>query len=331
MNVSVSILSICVLPIVVAFISTSLMFILIFRRIVVVQSDKKTVSAFQKYRVNNSVENGYSIIDDDSHVIKLVKKAVILNIEAKPKSVCWVFEEEKKYSVVHLEITSLEIGYSMEEGWSSDLEDNSIFVIDNESIRKVQMTDIRVVSQSVFMKNRADIAQLSGTDVLKEFEKIAAESSTLGGFKISHCAPMRGFSDTDVLDCQLGLRDVEFDELYAHCATDLSATIHIHGMVGALTASFEYGEPRDFVLESNQELGVLFDRVVVSHGSMSMVHTPREETVLISSDSSLRAEVLPLDAKDVEALVFEVRAAKTMLIRAAWIISAALIFAALIV
>ena len=98
------------------------------------QDPTKAVAQYRVVRLGDAFE-----LHSGSSKLNLKRGRAFIHIATAPTAVHWHAQENKEpFHVVRLAVTELSIGHSGDEGWSSDLADDCIFVIDGNALRHCQ-------------------------------------------------------------------------------------------------------------------------------------------------------------------------------------------------
>ncbi|HEX5646662.1 MAG TPA: hypothetical protein VFX56_06810 [Nitrospira sp.] len=190
---------------------------------------------------------------------KLVLKrgGAFVHLSTAPTAVRWhANENEEPFHVVHLAVTEFSIGHRGDEGWSSNLADDCIFVIDGEALRHVPVAELRVLSEERFNVRKAWLAAERGD---KSPPNTSEEKRPLAVGTVVHCPASPELGIAECLDCTLGIPQSHFDKLVQGCLTGRISSAHFHGITGGLSSSFEYGALRDLLIISGGELNLKLD------------------------------------------------------------------------
>jgi len=89
----------------------------------------------------------------------LKRGGAFLHLSTAPTAVRWhAKENEEPFHVVHLAVTKFGIGHRGDEGWSNNLADACLFVIDGEALRHVPLAELSALSEERFNARKAWLA-----------------------------------------------------------------------------------------------------------------------------------------------------------------------------
>lgn len=180
-----------------------------------------------------------------------------IHISTAPTAVRWHAEEDKEpFHVVRLVVTEFSIGHRGDEGWSSSLADDCIFVINGDALRHVPLVELIVLSEEQFNVRKAWLAAESGNHAPPHTSK-ADRPLAIGSVAYCPATPELGLAEA--LDCTLGIPQPHFDKLVHGCLAGQISSANFHGITGGLSSSFEYGALRDLVLCGGGELRLKLD------------------------------------------------------------------------
>ncbi len=189
------------------------------------------------YRVRKIGAADFELIAG-SNKLSLTRRGAHLHFNLRPCDLRWHADERRApYYAVHFEVTELQIGFCGDEGWSSSLVDNCIFVIDGEALKHVPLSNVSVLSEEEFKASEAENAANMGKKL---------ESG--GWLSDPPFASASLFHFEGAIYCRIGLVQSHFDKLVEGCLNGRIIGAQFFGTVFALTSSFEHGAARDIVI-----------------------------------------------------------------------------------
>ena len=194
-------------------------------------------------------ENPSSIGFDIKH------QAIMLNIDATPAELIWTADADKapSFYVAFLNATEMRIGNSDDKG-CSDLEENSIFVIDGENIQNLPLKRIRVLSAENYKEAEEKIAQVRG--VIAEISKNEFASA-----KLSHIPKYD--DDDELLLLTVGLPQDVFNKLVENNLSGRTTNVSLGGMCGALSSSPWHSSARDMIIQAGTSVSFGIDSITI--------------------------------------------------------------------
>ena len=224
-------------------------------------------SVAARYRVQRGAE-GFGLYAKQGTFpsLDIKRQGAFLRLMATPKSVHWhVSERWNAFHLVSLRVEKLTIGFSGDEGFSSPLANNCFFVIDGEELRYVELTELRILSEEQFLLEQVNIARERGKEVAVEAILDENANHPLARANIVHCSPKLEDNVAETLECTVGLPSEYFQKLLDGCFNRCISQVHLHGIGGALSSSFEHGTPRDLILCANEGCDIKIDSVVFDY------------------------------------------------------------------
>lgn len=277
--------------------------------------------ALSKYTVKWLGDENYELIpvEGGGKPVEVSPQVVSLHIDSMPEQIRWSVGSLSH--VLELKISNLEVGHRGDEGWSSDLEENGIFVIEEEGIRSIRPTLIRVMSLPQYNADMVRLSELRG-EVTPESEKADDEDpSTSYRGRISH-GQFGPRGREEFIEWNIGLPQESFDVFVDECSKFNGASVHIFGQVRALSASFRWGSARDLILISEREVEFFVSSIHVKR-SLLPERSINEEALAVKPESP--------DYSEVAAYILEeVRAFRASTFRAILVLSAAIALIAIL-
>lgn len=157
---------------------------------------------------------------------------------------------------MQLLVAELSIGHRGEEGWSSEPVDNCFFIIDGEALRYVPLTELRIVSEEQWSVEQARLASDKGETLVTKSEGNGDSDSSVGWATIGHCPAMPELDISESLECTVSLPQANFQQLLDGCLSGRISGVHLDGIGGALSSSFQYGAARDLLLCAGNEFKI---------------------------------------------------------------------------
>ena len=212
------------------------------------------------YRVLK-LEDGKFELQSDSTKLALKHGGAFLSISTAPAAVRWHAGplHKEPFHAVGLSVTELSIGRRGDEVWSSSLVDDFFFVIDGQALRHVPLSELTVFSEKQFKVRKAWLAAETGTKLPIESKEAADSDRPLANGTITHCGAVPESEIAESLDCSLGLPQLHFDKLVQGCIDGRISSVHLHGITGGLSSSFEHGALRDLIVLAGGEINVRLD------------------------------------------------------------------------
>ena len=107
---------------------------------------------------------------DDTHLLtstpkglNIERKAVSLTICAAPSFVYFhAIQGKDSFHTIRLTVTSLTIGNNGESKFPSKSASNNIFVIDRDSQRQLDLREIILMDEKIFLEEQAGLSELTG-------------------------------------------------------------------------------------------------------------------------------------------------------------------------
>jgi hypothetical protein len=212
-----------------------------------------------KYRVVK-VGEGQFELHSGSGRLTLKRGGAFLHIHTAPATVRWHAEQgNQPFHAIRLSVVELNIGHRGDEGWSSGLVDDRFFVIDGEVLRYVPLSEVTVLSEEQFKVRKARLAASTGNKLTVGGQDAADSDRTLASGTITHCGALPELEIAESLDCTVGMRQLHFDKLVQGCIDGQISSVHLHGITGGLSSSFEHGALRDLIVLAGGELNVRLD------------------------------------------------------------------------
>ena len=218
----------------------------------------KAAAQYRVVRLGDAFE-----LHSGSRKLVLKRGGAFIHITTAPTSVHWHAQENKEpFHVVRMAVTELSIGHRGDEGWSSDLADDSIFVIDGDALRYLPMPELRLLSEEQFNVSKARLAAARGDIPQAELPR---EDRPLAVGTIAHCPALPELGIAESVDCDLGIPQSHFDKLVQGCINGRISSASFHGITGGLSSSFEHGALRDLIIVSEGELNLKLDSLWIEY------------------------------------------------------------------
>jgi hypothetical protein len=279
-------------------------------------------SKYRVIKINDGVFNLRRREDPSSTGFDVERQSIRLYIDTAPATLTWIADAYKApFYIAHLNVLDLSIGYRGEEGWSSALAENSIFVIDGEEIQHLPLNNIRVLSAENYQeeqiriaKDKECIALLKGKSELRndEISKNRFASATL-----THVPEA-------LLECSVGLPQAIFDKLVESSLSNRATKVSLIGGCGALSSSFRYGTARDMLILADTSVSIHIDSIAIQSQSITMqeqadsVATDDEIYLKDEGDEEEKSNKLATSLGQVSINILNLR---NTIIQAVWIIS----------
>src|SRR5712692_5655964 len=178
------------------------------------ERDPSAVAA--RYRVKQVGETEFELCTTQgtSTNLNVRRLGTFLHFRTTPRAVRWhAAERSEAFHVVQLLVGELDIGFRGEEGWSSGLVDNCFFIIDDEALRYVPLTELRILSEEQFNVEKARLAASKGETLVTKPERDGHSDTPVGRATIVHCPAMPEHDIGESLECTVGLRQAHFQQL----------------------------------------------------------------------------------------------------------------------
>ena len=219
------------------------------------ERDPSNVAA--RYRVQRLGEGGFELRAAQGTLpsLNVRRQGAFLNLKTTPQAAHWYASDSPRsnaFHLVRLRVEELAIGHRGDEGWSSPLVDNCFFVIDGEKLRYVALTELRILSEEQFLIEKEKLARTRGEEVIVETKPDGNQDRPLAMASIVHCSAMPEHDVAETLECTVGLPSEYFQKLLDGCLNRRISKVHLHGIGGALSSSFEYGSTRELILCANE-------------------------------------------------------------------------------
>lgn len=278
-------------------------------------------AALSKYTVKWLGDESYELtpVEGGGKPVEVSPQVVSLHIDSVPEQLRWSVGSLSH--VLELKISNLEVGHRGDEGWSSDLKENGVFVIEEEGIRSIRPTLIRVMSLQQYNADMANLSELRG-EPTPESERVDGDdpSSCCRG-RISH-GQFGPRGREEFIEWNIGLPQESFEVFVDECSKFNGASVYIFGQVRALSASFRWGSARDLILISERELDFFVSSIHVKR-SLLLERGINEEVVAVRPES-------PDYSKVATYILEEVRAFRSSTFRAILALSAAIVLIAIL-
>ena len=230
--------------------------------------ERDPVNAAARYRVQPLGEGRYELRAAQGSLpsLNVRRQGAFLSLKTTPQAAHWyVAERSNAFHLVRLRVEELAIGFRGDEGWSSPLADNCFFVIDGEELRYVPLTELRILSEEQFLLEKANLARVKGEEVIAQTNPDENPDRPLAMASIVHCSAMPEHDIAESLECKVGIPSPHFQKLLDGCLNRHISRVHLHGIGGALSSSFEYGTPRELILCANEEFDIKIDIVTFDY------------------------------------------------------------------
>lgn len=283
-----------------------------------------------KYRVKKIGEAEYELYaaKESASTISVRRRGAFLRFKTTPETVFWnAGETNAPFYVVTLIVTDLTIGSSGDEGWASELADNCMFVINGESLRHVPLTAMRILSETQFDIEEREIARMKGESPRTDPESGAVQDRPFARARVTHCPAQPEYGDSESLECTMGLPQATFEQLLDICLTGRSLTAHFHGIGGALSASFQYGEVRDLIFPAGTGFDINIDSVTFDCPCKSEPPMEREVEIAEIPTSTTDTEKILASLHFIAAGMETLR---STVIKVGWIMAVALLIAVVV-
>ena len=263
-------------------------------------------------------ENPSSIGFDIKH------QAIMLNIDATPAELIWTADADKapSFYVAFLNATEMRIGNSDDKG-CSDLEENSIFVIDGENIQNLPLKRIRVLSAENYKEAEEKIAQVRG--VIAEISKNEFASA-----KLSHIPKYD--DDDELLLLTVGLPQDVFNKLVENNLSGRTTNVSLGGMCGALSSSPWHSSARDMIIQAGTSVSFGIDSITIkSQGIVKQkqaedIAIDDEEIYLKESESNMVVTALAQVSNNLAQVSNNIVHLRSTIVKTAWILSITILF-----
>lgn len=283
-----------------------------------------------KYRARKIGEGQFELYaaQESAPRISVQRQGAFLHLKAVPEAVLWrTSEADNPFYAVHLLIDDMSIGHSGDEGWSSSLVDNCLFVIDGESLRYIPLTNIRIVAESQFHIEKKQLAAMKGEMPPSDPAPNATPDRPFAYARVVHCPAVSEFGSRESFECTVGLPQKTFEQLLKGCLSGRVMTACFHGIGGALSASFQYGAARDLIVLAGAGFDISIDSVTLEY------HCKFESPV----QRGVVTEEKPRDASETERLLptlhhvaVGIETLRSTVIKAAWIVAVAFLIVTVI-
>ena len=263
-------------------------------------------------------ENPSSIGFDIKH------QAIMLNIDATPAELIWTADADKapSFYVAFLNATEMRIGNSDDKG-CSDLEENSIFVIDGENIQNLPLKRIRVLSAENYKEAEEKIAQARG--VIAEISKNEFASA-----KLSHIPKYDDYDELLLLT--VGLPQDVFNKLVENNLSGRTTNVSLGGMCGALSSSPWHSSARDMIIQAGTSVSFGIDSITIkSQGIVKQkqaedIAIDDEEIYLKESESNMVVTALAQVSNNLAQVSNNIVHLRSTIVKTAWILSITILF-----
>lgn len=295
---------------------------------------QEVASKYRVIKINDGVFNLKRKEDPSSTGFDIERQAIRLNIDTVPAALTWIADADKTpFYIAHLNVTEMSIGYSGEEGWSSALAENSIFVIDGENIQNLPLKNIRVLSAENYKEEqerialeKGIIAEIGGESELTndEISKNRFASATL-----THIPEAPEYDFDESFELTVGLPQDVFNKLVENNLSGRTTNVSLRGLCGALSSSFRHGWARDMIIQADTSVSISIDSIIIQSQSMAKqkqaedIAIDDEEIHLKESESNMVATALAQVSDNIVHL-------RSTIVKAAWILSIAILIAILI-
>ena len=283
-------------------------------------NESKAQEVASKYRVikiNDGVFNLKKKEDPSSTGFDIEHQAIRLYIDAAPATLTWIADADKApFYIVHLNVIEMSIGYRGEEGWSSALAENSIFVIDGEEIQHLPLNNIRVLSAENYKEEQERIAETNAV-----LAKIRGESELTNDeiSKNRFASATLTHVPEALLECSVGLPQAVFDKLVESSLSERATKVSLIGGCGALSSSFRYGAARDMIIQADTSVHIHIDSIVIQSKSMAM--QKQAEYIAIDDEVYQKEEETNMVATALGQVSINILNLRATIIQIAWIIS----------
>lgn len=229
-------------------------------------SEREPSDVAARYQVQLVGEGEFELraAQGSSPNLRVRRRAVSLSLKAIPNAVHWrAAEGSQAFYVVYLLAEELAIGHRGEEGWSSALADNCAFVIDGEGLRYVPFTKLRILSEQQFNLEKVELTRMRGEAVLAETD--ANPDRPLARARVVRCPAMPELNVAESLEGTVGLPQEYFQQLLDGCLNRRISVVHLHGIGGAMSSSFQHGEARDLILCAGDGFDISIDMITLDY------------------------------------------------------------------
>jgi hypothetical protein len=250
----------------------------------------------RKYRIIRVDDTGFALEmkNDPVQKLNLHQSYILLRFATEFKSVVWHTDDTgKSHQIINLVVRSLQIGFSAEEGWSSPLVNNSLFIADGETLRYVPLTTIRVMSEGQYYEEERLINIALQAGVQPETNR----SQCVGPARLTHMPEQfsRWIRCDESFDCSIGLPINIFDQLLVSCQSGRSDSFCFTGSGSGLSASFEYGSARDIIIPVEGKFDFNISDVDIESSYKSKPRSESEKKAVEISDKESDVEkILPV-------------------------------------
>lgn len=279
--------------------------------------DPKEIAA--KYRVKKVEGEQFELYAAEESLSRISTRnsGAFLNFKAAPEAILWKASDTKNsFYTLEFFVTDLRIGNSGNEGWSSNLADDCLFVIDGEVLRHVPLTSIRIVTQSQFEIEREFIA-------IAKLESPPNDPTPNANHPFA-CATLTHYSTitklgcSESLECTIGVPHEVFEKLLDGCLRKRILAACFHGIGSALSTSFQYGEARDLIIVANGGFDIKIDSVTIDYHCKPETPVLHAQQTKETPTNESRTENLPPTLHHVTAGIESLR---STIIKAAWIVA----------
>lgn len=223
------------------------------------QSERDPAEVAARYRVLKVGETNFEL-QAGSTKIALKRGSAFIHFHVTPLDLRWHAElGSEPFYAVRFAVAGFDIGHRGEEGWSSNLVDNCLFVIDGEALRYLPLLELTVLSEEQFKTRKARLAAERGKKPSAEVQPGNNSDPPLGSATFTHCPASPEVDIAELLDCTIGVSQPHFEKLVEGCLSGRILSGHFHGVGGALSSSFEYGALRDLIVCAGSEFDVSID------------------------------------------------------------------------
>lgn len=284
--------------------------------------------AARKYRVVRVGDTGFALEmkNDPEQKLSLHQSYILLRFATELESVVWRADDTgKSHHIINLVVCSLQIGFSAEEGWSSPLVNDSLFVADGETLRYVPLTTIRVMSEGQYHEEERLINIALQAGVQPETNR----SQGVGSARLTHMPEQfsRWIRCGESFDCSIGLPINIFDQLLVSCQSGRSDSFCFTGSGSGLSASFEYGSARDLIIPAEGKFDFNISDIDIESSCKPKPRSESEKKAVEIPDKESDVEkILPV----LHQLTTGIERFRSTVIKVSWILAVVLLIAVVI-
>jgi len=192
-----------------------------------------------------------------SSIIKVRRSGASIDIKATPRTIRWhASETSEPFYAAHFQIAEMSIGSPGDEGWSSRIANDCIFVIDGETLKHLPMNELRIVSYEQYTRVRERLAAARGVTAAIGYRENNDSRAALALATVAHCRAMPETGFGELLEFTLGLSQLHFQKLIDGCIDGRIAGAYFNGIGGALSSCQSYESARDMIICAGQEVHI---------------------------------------------------------------------------